>query len=91
VEFRGWLTGVDSLSDTELHERVASLNAKLGLAAQTGAGKALRFLVTTVTGIVAPVVGIALGALDQFAWDKFARRSGVVAFVNEKYPSIFGA
>jgi hypothetical protein len=90
VEFRGWLTGIDSLSDAELRKRVASLNAKLGLAAQTGTGKVLRFLVTTVTGIAAPVVGVALGALDQFAWDKFARRSGVAAFVNEKYPSIFG-
>jgi hypothetical protein len=90
VEFRGWLTGIDSLSDAELRKRVASLNAKLGLAAQTGTGKVLRFLVTTVTGIAAPVVGIAIGALDQFAWDKFARRSGIAAFVNEKYPSIFG-
>jgi hypothetical protein len=90
LEFRGWLSGIDNFTEAELRQRVSSLNAKLGLAAQTAAGKTLRFLVNTVTGIVAPVVvGIVVGALDQFAWDKFARRSGVAAFVHELYPSIF--
>lgn len=89
-EFRGWLAGIENVSDAELRQRVASLNAKLGLAAQTWTGKAIRLLVTTVTGILAPLlVGVAIGALDQFAWDKFDRRSGVAAFVHELYPSIF--
>jgi len=30
VEFRGWLADIDKLSDSEIRDRVASLNAKLG-------------------------------------------------------------
>ncbi len=88
VEFRAWLADVDSLSDSEIKERVASLNAKVGLAVQTTTGKVLRLLATTVAGILPPV-GVAVGALDQFLWDRFFRRSGVAAFINELYPSIF--
>jgi hypothetical protein len=90
VEFRGWLADTDKLSDSEIRLRVAGLNVKLGLAAQTGAGKALRLLVTTVASLLPPL-GFTLSALDQFAWDKFARRSGVAAFVQKLYPSIFTA
>jgi hypothetical protein len=89
-EFRAWMTDVNKFSDGEIRERVASFNAKLGLAVQTTTGKALRFLVTTAVGIFHPVVGVTLGVLDQFAWDRFARRSGVAAFIHELYPSIFG-
>ena len=91
LEFRAWLTDIDKYTDAEIRERIDSFNAKLGLAAQTGTGKLLRLLVTTVVGIVQPLGGIALGALDQFAWDKFADRSGIAAFVHELYPSIFAA
>jgi hypothetical protein len=90
LEFRAWLTDIDKYTDTEIRERISSFNAKLGLGAQTKTGKALRLLVTTVAGIVPPV-GVALNILDQFAWDKFARRSGIAAFVHELYPSIFTA
>jgi hypothetical protein len=88
-EFRAWLTDIDKFSDSEIQERIASLNAKLGLAAQTGTGKVLRLLVTTAAGLVQPLLGSALSVLDQFAWDKFVRRSGLAAFVQELYPSVF--
>ncbi|HXN24597.1 MAG TPA: hypothetical protein VOA41_17815 [Candidatus Dormibacteraeota bacterium] len=90
LEFRAWSADIDRLSDSEIQERISSFNVKLGLAAQTGTGKVLRFLMTTVAGIVPPL-GIALSALDQFAWDKFARRSGIAGFIHELYPSIFAA
>jgi hypothetical protein len=89
LEFRGWLACVDKLSDSEVTERVASLNAKLGLAVQSATGKALRLLVTTLAGVVSLPSGVALSILDQFMWDKFFSRSGVAAFVNDLYPSIF--
>ncbi len=88
IEFRAWLADTDSLSDAEIKERVRSLNAKIGLAVQTTAGKAIRFLTTSIAGIIPPI-GIGLGFVDQFLWDKFFRRSGVAAFINELYPSIF--
>ncbi|HEY1938808.1 MAG TPA: hypothetical protein VGJ33_12800 [Candidatus Angelobacter sp.] len=94
LEFRGWLAGIGKLTDSEIKDRVSSFNAKLGLAVQTTAGKAIRVLVQTVAGLipgVSLVTGPLVSALDQFVWDKFARRSGIAAFVNELYPSIFSA
>jgi hypothetical protein len=88
LEFRAWLSDIDKLGDSDIKDRVGSLNAKLGLAVQTRTGKLLRFLVTSVAGIVPPL-GVGLSLLDQFAWDKFARRSGIAAFVHELYPTIF--
>ena len=90
AEFRAWLTDIDRLSDAEVRDRVASLNAKLGLAAQTTTGKVLRLLATTAASAIPPL-GIALSTLDQFLWDKFFRRSGVAAFIHELYPSLFTA
>jgi hypothetical protein len=87
-EFRGWLSDVDKLSDSEIKDRVASLNAKLGVTVQTTAGKAIRLLVTSLAGLY-PLLGLTLGVLDHFIWDRFFRRSGVAAFINELYPSIF--
>lgn len=90
LEFRAWLADMDKLSDSEIQRRISSFTAKLGLAAQRGTGRVLRFLLTTAAGFVPPL-GFALSALDQFALDKFARRSGIAAFVHELYPSIFAA
>jgi hypothetical protein len=92
LEFRAWLSSIDTLSDSEIRRRISSFNTKLGLAAQTTSGKLLRLAVTTVAGIVPPLglaAGVVLSALDQFAWDKFARRSGIAAFVDDLYPSVF--
>jgi hypothetical protein len=92
LEFRSWLAGVGTLTDSEIGERLTSLRIKLGLAAQSATGKLLRLLVTTAVSFE-PHVGLALGplasTLDQFIWDKFCRRSGLAAFVHELYPSIF--
>jgi hypothetical protein len=88
LEFRSWLTNLDRYSDAEIRERLTSLNSKLGIAAQSTVGKSIRLLVTTVAGLYPPV-GIPLSVLDQFLWDKFARRSGVAAFAHELYPSVF--
>src|ERR1019366_10074496 len=43
-EFRSWLTDIDKLSDSDIHDRVASFNARLGMAAQRWPGKAIRLL-----------------------------------------------
>jgi hypothetical protein len=88
LELRSWLTDLDKYDETGIKERLNSFNSKLGLAVQTATGKTIRFLVTTVAGLCPPL-GIPLSLLDQFLWDKFARRSGVAAFAHELYPSIF--
>ena len=90
-EFRDWLGGIEQAKDKEIADRVAGLRAKAGLKVGSHAGKAMRFLLTTGLGLIpsAVVPAIALSALDQFVLDKILPRSGIAAFVNELYPSIF--
>ena len=89
VEFRSWLMSLDKYDDAAIEKRLRSFNARLGLSVQTNTGKAIRFLLTTIAGVVHPSLGIGLSALDSFLWDKLARRSGIAAFAHELYPSIF--
>ena len=90
-EFRDWLGGLGDASDKEIKERVRSLRATLGLKTQSGIGKAMRFFVTAGVGLIpkAIVPAVALSFIDQFVLDKVLPRSGITAFVNELYPSIF--
>jgi len=90
-EFRDWLGGIGDSRDEDIRARVAGLRARAGLKVGGEAGKAMRFLVNTGIGIIpgASLAGIALATMDQFALDKLLPRSGIAAFVNELYPSIF--
>jgi hypothetical protein len=91
-EFRDWLVSVGDVSDKEIKERVSGLRNTLGLKINRTVGKAMRFLVTTGVGMIpnAMLPALALSTLDQFVLDKILPRSGIAAFVNELYPSIFG-
>jgi hypothetical protein len=91
-EFRDWLVGVGDVSDKEIRERVNGLRTIFGLKINRTVGKAMRFLITAGVGLIpnAIVPALALSAIDQFALDKILPRSGIAAFVNELYPSIFG-
>jgi hypothetical protein len=90
-EFREWLGGVGEASDKEIRERVRSLRATFGLKIDTKIGKAMRFLLTTGVGLIpiAAIPAVGLSFIDQFVLDKVLPRSGIAAFVNELYPSIF--
>jgi hypothetical protein len=92
-EFRDWLGGIGNAEDAEIKERIRGLKATVGLKVGSAVGKAMRFLVTTGLGLIphAIVPAIAVGALDQFILDKVFPRSGVAAFINELYPSIFNS
>jgi hypothetical protein len=91
-EFRDWLAGCGGSGDEEIRERVSGLRAKVGLKAASGTGKAVRFLVTNALGFIphhGPIIGLAAGLADSFLLDRIIPRSGIAAFVNELYPSIF--
>jgi hypothetical protein len=91
-EFRDWLGGIGGSSDEEIRQRICGLRAKAGLATNRTLGKAMRFLVTTGLSLIPHtlVPSVGLSAFDQFVLDKVLPRSGIAAFVNELYPSIFG-
>ena len=92
-EFRDWLSGMGDSKDQEIKERISGLRATLGLKASSTAARAMRFLVTTGIGLIPHAIGpaVAVGAFDQFILDKILPRSGIAAFVNELYGSIFNS
>jgi hypothetical protein len=91
LEFREWLQKVDSISDAEIADRVASLNSKVAGFLQSAPGKTARFLVTAATGFAFshPAAGLLASAIDSFLLDRIFRQSGPAALVNRLYPSIF--
>jgi len=92
-EFRDWLASGASDDEKEVKERIAGLRAQVGLRAGGKTGKAMRFLTTNLIGLIphpiASMIALGLGALDAFVVDRVLPRSGITAFVNELYPSIF--
>jgi hypothetical protein len=92
-EFRDWLTSGASEDEKEVKDRVTGFRAQAGLKVGSQIGKAMRFLVTNAVGLIphptATIISLGLGALDEFVVDNVLPRSGITAFVNELYPSIF--
>jgi len=92
TEFRQWLTTTDAMSDDEVVHQIRSFSKIVGRLIGGETGQNVRFLITNGVGFV-PVVGqlisIPLSILDQFLIDNIFPRSGVAAFIDDMYPSIF--
>jgi hypothetical protein len=91
-EFREWLSTLEDVSDAEIKEMVASIKSKMASLAASASGKLVRLAATTGIGlipVVGPITGAAASAIDSFLVDRVLPRSGIVAFLAEKYPSLF--
>lgn len=91
-EFREWLSTLESVTDTEIKQMVASIRSKMALLAGSTGGKFVRLATTTGIGLIPGVglaAGIAASAIDSFLVDRVLPKSGVVAFLTETYPSLF--
>jgi hypothetical protein len=89
VEFRAWLNTVGGLTDQQLRDLVGGVRAKLGGFVRGYVGKALRLASTTALGLIALPVGLAAGTFDTFLVEQLFPTAGPVAFLTEKYPSLF--
>lgn len=92
IEFRQWLATTDALSDAEVIGQVRSLSKNIGRIFGSETGQNIRFLITNGIGyvpVIGPLVSIPLSILDHFLLEKIFPRSGISAFVDEMYPSIF--
>lgn len=87
--FQKWLKEVDSKDDSEIIEVFNDIRLKLGVIAQGKSGKVTRFLVSTLGGFSGTLPGLSLGVFDFFILEKALPYSGVVAFIDKLYPSIF--
>lgn len=91
-EFKNWLRNTPNISDAEIANILNSFRSKAGSLVRTDTGRAFRFAATTGIGlipIVGPIVGAAAGALDAFLLERLLPQKGVVAFLSDKYPSLF--
>jgi len=92
VEFRQWLATTDAMSDDDVIRQVRSLANTIGRYIGGEPGQNIRFLITNGIGFV-PVAGqiisLPLSILDHFLLEKIFPRSGVSAFIDDMYPSIF--
>jgi len=90
--FKEWLSTTENMSDADLRNVVTGIRNKLGSLATSNKGKAVRFAATTPVGLI-PGAGLVLGpvstAIDSFLVDRVLPRSGVVAFLQDMYPSLF--
>jgi hypothetical protein len=92
LEFRQWLKRIDDLSDDDILHQVRSLSKTMGRLLGGKVGQNLRFLVTNGVSFI-PIMGQAISAplsiLDHFLIDKVFPYSGISAFIDNMYPSIF--
>jgi hypothetical protein len=93
VEFRHWLSTTDALSNSEIVHQVRSFSEAIGRIIGGTPGRVVRFLFTLAVGSLHPPVGtlvsIPLSIIDEFILEKIFPRSGVAAFVDDMYPSLF--
>jgi len=88
-EFRRWLPEIGRSTDQEIASAVSSVRAKLGLKVGGTKGKIIRALVTSGVLVRSLVGSIVLNLCDAFLVERLLPRTGIAAFVNELYPSLF--
>jgi len=92
MEYREWLKKNDTSSDSELVDQLNNLRSKLGGFIHSDSGKMTRLLLSTAAGFIPGaniITSLGLGVADSFVLEKLLPNSGVVAFVDDLYPSIF--
>jgi len=87
-EFRDWLSSVANVSDSEIRDRIASLQARISGLIHSRPGSDIRFLIMTGIGLI-PGLGIPLGIVDRYLLEEVIPYSGPATFINQMYPSIF--
>jgi hypothetical protein len=88
-DFRRWLMEIGSCTDRQIHDAVAGLRAKIVLKLGGRLARMIRVLITSGTVLKSVTGSIALTACDQILAEKLFPRTGIAAFVNELYPSLF--
>jgi hypothetical protein len=87
--FRDWLSRSDSLPDVELKERLAGLNGRIRQAVNSKLGKTVRFVISNGLGLLGPVTGLTVSAVDSFILERLAPKDAVLAFLSESYQPLF--
>jgi len=90
--FRDWLREAADLSDEDLRTMTHGIKQRLSALGSSTSGKIFRLAATTSIGLI-PVAGLVLGpvasALDTFLVDQSLKKSAVLGFLSDIYPSLF--
>ena len=90
--FRDWLPEASDLGDEELNTMTHGFKNRISTLGSSKTGKLLRIAASTGISSI-PIAGTVLGPiasiLDTFLVDHFLKRSGVVGFLSDIYPSLF--
>jgi hypothetical protein len=90
--FRDWLREASDLSDEDLRTMTHGIKQRISALGSSTPGKILRLAATTSIGLI-PVAGLVLGpvasAVDTFLVDHSLKKSAVVGFLSDIYPSLF--
>lgn len=82
--FRDWLHESPKFSDQEVEDLLAGWRLRLGEALKTKNVKVIHWLASTGLGVVEPITGIGLSALDQFL-GRFLPGMGPIGFIIGDY------
>ena len=91
-DFRAWLSSTENMTDSEIEDHATSLRSLIGNLVGGPTGKTLRYATTTLVSLVpgiSTLIGGAASALDTFLIEKLFPKSGIVAFLNDQYPSLY--
>ena len=89
--FREWLKHAQFSDETEIHSQIGSLRTRLGTLVHGITGKVIRFAVCNGAGVVNPVLGIVLSAIDGFVLENILPISGPAMFLDSAYKSLFSS
>ncbi len=90
-EFRDWLANIGSATDAEIRDKVSGFKNTAALFLTRPSVKKIKVLALTAASFVphSAIPAAALSLFDAFLLETLLPRSGIAAFVNELYPSIF--
>jgi hypothetical protein len=91
-EFRSWIQKANMMTDSEIKEYGSSMRSLIGNILDSPVAKVARFATTTLAGFVpglSPILTTVGSAFDTFVVDKLFPKSGIVAFLNDYYPSVY--
>ncbi len=87
-QFRRFLEDAATKDDKELRERFDSVAARIGTAVQSPKAKLVRFALTNIAGLLGTVPGLAATGVD-LGIDRWVKKDGAAAFLDNMLPSIF--
>ena len=92
IEFREWLKTSDAKTDQDIKDEIKSYTTAFKNMLGKFQIKLARFALTTSVGAATslnPLVGVAVGAADQFLVDRLIKRNSPIWFINNELPKLY--